>query len=184
MNDDKAIAEVKTQVLAIQRSANDLVVSNELEFAAAEQFSKQILDAEKKVTARKEEITRPLMASLASIRDLFKPLELGIADAKKVVKAKRLAWQIEEDERIEKAKAKLAARVEKGTMRADTAAAKMNVIGEAPKGGVRTLQRLKITDETAIPREYMDINTTKITTALKAGIPVPGAELESYKSIV
>lgn len=179
------IAEVKTQVLAIQQQANDLVVTNELEYASAEQFSKVILDAEKKVTARKEAITRPIMEGLASIRDMFKPLELGIADAKKTVKAKRLAWQIAEEARITLEKARVEARVEKGTMRMDTAARKVESIGSAPRGGVRILPRMRIVDETLIPREYLVPDVAKITEAVtRQKLTIPGCEYYEEKTIV
>ena len=185
MDQTKEIAEVKTQVLAIQQQANNLVVTNELDYASAEQFSKAILDAEKKVTARKELITRPLMDGLASVRDLFKPLETGIADAKKTVKAKRLAWQTAEEARIDLEKSRVEARVEKGTMKMDTGAKKVEAIGSAPRSGVRILPRMRVINEALIPREYLTPDVTKITEAVvRQKLTIPGCEYYEEKTIV
>lgn len=181
----KEIAEVKAHVLTVQQNANALMITSNEEFVAAEAFSKQILDAEKKVTARKELITRPLMDSLASVRDLFKPLEAAIADAKKVVKAKRLAWSVAEEARIASEKAKVIARVEKGTMRPDTALRKIEGAGEAPKSGIRVLRKVRAVDEALTPREYLVPNVPAITDALlHKNTPVAGWEVYEEKTIV
>jgi hypothetical protein len=41
----------------------------------------------------------------------------------------------------------------------------------------RTVQVLEITDESLVPREYLDVNETRVKAALVAGTPVPGARL-------
>lgn len=182
---EQELSEIKTQVLTVQKGANALVVDSKESMEIATNSLKAVTEAEKYVTTRKEEITRPLMKSLASIRDLFKPLESNLADAKKIIKSKILAYTIEEDERINKEKLRIAARVEKGTMKAETAAGKLEAVGEAPKTGVRTLKKVRIVDETAIPREFMLPNMALITEALlKKGESIPGCELYEEKTIV
>ena len=184
-NQSKEIAEVKEHVLTLQQNAKDMVITNELEFTQAEQFSKLILSAEKTVTARKELITRPLMDSLASVRDLFKPLESAISDTKAIVKKKRLDWTNKEEARIALEKSRVEARVEKGTMRVDTAMKKVEAIGTAPKSGVRLLPRMRIVDESIIPREYMTPNLPVLTEAVvKQRLTIPGCEFYEEKIIV
>lgn len=186
------IAIVKKEMLSVQAAANNFQIFNEEDLSKSADILKHISDGEKLLTTRKEDITRPLMTSLSSVRDLFKPLELGFAEAKKVLKSKVLAYQIEQDDKAEKEKAKIAARVEKGTMRADTAANKMenvvesskSIAGNSGKISVRVLTKVRITDEYAIPREYLVVDMIKITEAvLKQGITIPGVEKYEEKSI-
>lgn len=183
---------VKREVITVQKAANDFQITSDTDLAMSADILKQITEGEKLMTSRKEEITRPLMTSLSSVRDLFKPLELGFADAKKTIKSKILAYQIEQDEKAEKERAKIAAKVEKGTMRAGTAAGKMESIvdsaksveGASGKLSVRILQKVRVVDEYAIPREYLVVDMTKITEAvLKQGITIPGVERYEEKSI-
>lgn len=181
----KELAEYRTQILGVQKSANDYEIKTQKDLDHGADILHTIKEIKNVLTTRKEEITRPLMQALASARDLFKPLELGYADAEKVMKAKMLAYQIEEDERIKKEQERIEKRVEKGTMRADTAAGKLESLGEAPtsaKGAVgkvqtRTLVKVRIVDETAIPREYLMPNMAAITEAvLRQNAQIPGVE--------
>ena len=184
--EDTELTEVKQQVSQVQLQANSLSVNNQLEADEATALLKQVKEAEKFMLGKKEEITRPLMAALAKTRDLFKPIELNLADATKTIKSKILAWTIEEQDKKDKEQARIAARVEKGTMRADTAASKLeNISKDAPKSNIRTLKKVRIVDETAIPREWLEPSMTRITQAvLKEGVIIPGVEIFDEKSIV
>lgn len=190
---EREIAEFKTQVSGPQERANSLVIESEEDSNKAADILHEISDIEKMVTARKEAITRPLMASLASVRDMFKPLETACADAKKTIKGKIMAWQTLEEERIEKEKNRIESRVEKGTMRADTAAGKLENLGEAPKtakgsvGKVQTriVPKVRVVDETLIPREYLVPDMTAITNAvIREGKQIPGIERYEEKTLV
>lgn len=193
MIEQTELTEIKTQVSSVQEAANALKVENQEDMNRATDALHNVSKAEKYVVEKKEAITRPLMKSLSAIRDLFKPLETNLADAKKIIKGKMLAWQIEEDDRITKEKERIAKRVEKGTMRPDTAAGKMEAVGEAPvkstgevgKSSIRTVKKVRVMDETMIPREYLLVNMTAITEAvIKKGIDVPGTETYEEKMIV
>lgn len=178
------MSEYRTQILTVQKMANELRIESVDDLSKATDLLKTVSDGEKLITSRKEEITRPLMKALASGRDLFKPIELGFADAKKVIKSKMLAFQIEEEERIAKETARTEARVAKGTMKAETAAAKLEKIGTAPKMNTRTLVKVRVVDETLIPREYLVPDMTKITEAvLRQGASIPGVEKYEEKIV-
>jgi hypothetical protein len=183
---DKELTEVKQQVSLVQQQANSLSVNNQQEADEATVLLKQVKEAEKFMLSKKEEITRPLMASLAKVRDLFKPIEGNLADATKIIKSKILAWTIEEQDKKDKDAARVAARVEKGTMKAETAAAKIETISkDAPKSNLRIVKKIRIVDETAIPREYLVPNMTMITEAiLRQGAVIPGVETYEEKSII
>ena len=190
---EKELVELKTQVTGPQDQANKLVIASEEDANKAADILHEITNVEKLVTAKKESITKPLMASLASVRDMFRPIETACADAKKTIKGKIMDWQVAEEARIEKEKNRIEARVEKGTMRADTAAGKLEDLGEAPKkaqGSVgkvqtRVVVKVRVIDETLIPREYLIPDMTKITEAvIRQGVAVPGIEKYEEKTLV
>lgn len=177
------ITEYRTRVSAVLRAAHALKIESPEDMEAAEELLKSITAGEKMLVLRKEEITRPLMKALASGRALFKPFENDFANAKKETKDKILAYHVEQEELIAAAQRKIEARVEKGTMRPDTAVAKLEKLDGAPRANVRVVRKLHIVDESMLPREYLVPNREAITKALFEGLSVPGAELIDEKII-
>ena len=97
-----------------------------------------------------------------------------------------------EEERIEKEKERIAKRIDKGTMKAETAINKLENLGSAntaASGAVgkvttRTLTKIRIINETLIPREYMSPNLPLITEAiLRKGVEIQGVEKYTEKVI-
>jgi hypothetical protein len=189
----KVVAEYKKQILFVQQKANELVIASDEDMAKGADLLDAVKKVETGIIERKEMITRPLMSALASARELFKPLEVGHAEAKKTIKAKMLDYTIAEDERIAKEKERVEARVEKGTMRMDTAVKKMEDIGDAKtsfagekaKTSIRVVTKVRVVDESLVPREYLIVDMTKVTEAvLRQKIIIPGIETFKEKSIV
>jgi hypothetical protein len=190
---EKEIKEYRSQVSFVQKGADSLTITSPDDMAKASDLLVAVGKVEKAVTERKEAITRPLMTALASARDLFKPLEVGYAEAKKTIKGKMLDYSVAEEERINKEKERVEKRVEKGTMRVDTAVKKLEGIGNAPtsfsggssKSSLRTVTKVRVVDESLLPREYLVPDMQKIQEAvLKQKLSVPGTETYEEKSIV
>lgn len=190
---EKELVEYKEKVSGVKVAADNYVVASQDDFSKGADLLRQVKDVKKFLTDKKEEITRPLMQALASVRDLFKPLEGAYADAEKTIKAKMLAYQEEEETRIAKEKERIANRVEKGTMRADTAAGKLENLGDVAtsvsgsigKVNTRVLTKVRVIDESIVPREYLSPNLTLIAEAvLRKGIEIPGVEKYEEKVIV
>lgn len=197
---NKELQEIKTQVSTVQQSAMSLVVENKEDMAKVADLRHNVTQAQKFILSRKEEITRPLMKSLASIRDLFVPLESSLKNAKSIIDEKVKAWDVEETNRIETQQAKLASKVASGYMKAETAAGKLETLGEVSKmteGSTgkmifRSVPKVRIIDETLIPREYMvpshqdyKNQLNKITEAIiRQGLTISGCELYVEKQIV
>ena len=180
----KEVEQTNKQMMVLQEQATTLTVENPAQVTVAADLLTTIKNARKTVTGRKEEITRPLMSGLASIRDLFKPIELTLENAEKVVKAKMLAYNTIEQEKIEKEKARINGRVEKGTMRLDTAVEKLGSVGTVTKMKTRTLTKVRVVDEALVPREFMVPDMTKITEAvLRQGVEIPGIEKYQEKIV-
>jgi hypothetical protein len=189
MNKDKEIAKMEKDVTSVARVASEYSITKESDKAIGSDLLFQIKELKKRIVAKKTEITGPMLESLAAVRSMFKPGEDECERATLAINAKLKAWDQAEEARIEAAKAKIEARVAKGTMRADTAIGKLNDVGEVSKnvtGAIsklqtRSVQKLDIFDESLIPREYCVPDREKVFTALKAGTVVPGAIIKIEK---
>ena len=187
----KEVSVVKQQATKALTAAQELAIASQEDMVKATDILSKIKTVGKMIKERKEAITKPLMESLNSVRDLFRPIESNHVEAEKIIKTKMLAWQDAEDKRAEAERAKVAARVEKGTMKPETAVEKMEQIQDAPvttKGKVGTvstkiIKKYRVTDESKLPREFLTPDMGKITEALKAGQAVPGAEMYEEKVI-
>lgn len=189
--ENKEVSLVKQQATKALNAATELTIASQEDMVKATDLLSKIKTVGKMIKERKEQITKPLNEALSSARDLFRPIEDDTSSAEKVIKTKMLTWQNAEEARARKEEERIAARVEKGTMRADTAAEKMQNIVAAPTavqgkvGAVKTMtiKKYRVTDETKLPREFLMPNMPAITEALKAGTVVPGAEMYEEKVI-
>lgn len=189
----KELTEIKQQVSLVQQSAMALTVDSPESMSKATDALHNVRQAEKFITERKTNITKPIMRSLSQIRELFKPMELSLANANAMIKSKMLSYQIEIDAQKEKEQARIAARVAKGTMKAETAAQKLETLGEVNSGSqgevgkssIREVRKVRIVDETIIPREWLEPSITRITEAvIRQNIIIPGVEIYLEKMIV
>lgn len=189
--DTKEVGVVKQQATKALQAATELTIKTPEDMTKATDILSKIKTIGKMVKERKEAITKPLNEALTSARDLFKPIEQNHAEAERIIKGKMIDYQEVEEKRQAEAKLKLAERVEKGTMKAETAVAKIEAMPEVAKtttgkvGSVsfKTTKKYRVTDEDKVPREYMVPDIGKITEAIKAGKVVPGAEMYEVKEV-
>lgn len=190
--ENKEVSIVQQQSSKALAAAQAIEITSDETLAAATTELSKMKQVAKMIKDRKEAITRPLMESLNSARDLFKPIESNLADAERIVKRKMLDYQDAQEKARVEATAKLAARVEKGTMKAGTALKKMDELPSATTaiqgnagGTIKTsiIKKYRIVDETLLPREFLVPSMPLITEALKAGKLVPGAEVYEEKVI-
>lgn len=196
MNDIN-LTPVKRQVTTAVNRANDISIDTADDLAAATDVLSAVKAAGKVVKARKEEITKPLNEALKSARAMFKPLEDDLSTGERIIKDKMLDYEnAVEAKRAEEA-AKLEQRVEKGTMRVDTAMRKMDdleTVGSQVKGAkgsvqFRTVRTVKIVDPTKIPLQYlMDEKvlaalTTAVRNDVLNGVKVDGVEIVEEKQV-
>ncbi len=197
MTQQPNLTPVKRQVTTVSNKAGDLLVDSQESLAQATDVLSQIKTAAKGVKAQKELITKPLNESLKAARDLFRPLEDDLATAERCIKDKMLDYTNEVEAKAAAEAAKLEARVEKGTMRTDTAMRKMDeleTVGsqvQGSKGSVqfRIVRNVKIVDPTKIPLKYL--TNEKVLDAIRAavrtdvlnGTKVDGVEIVEEKQV-
>lgn len=154
--DSKELAPVKARISKAEAYAAALVIKDEKDQSGATAALSELNRMGDDVTARKEQITKPLNAALASTRALFKPLEDGIGAATRIIKHKLITYHDEQEKAKREAEQKLADRVERGTMKPETAARKIDEI--APVAA--SVQ----TSEGAI--QYKKVSVARITKAV------------------
>lgn len=168
---------LKAQTLEIT-SPKDMISATEI-LSQANKF----LD---KLTEDKEKMTKPINELLKEIRAKYKPNEEILTNIIKNIRLNMSTYQTEQLRLKRIDDEKIAARVAKGTLKVDTAIAKMEenqgpdqtIASDSGQIKFRTDKKLKITDPLAIPREYLEINEKEVLDALKLGKSIPGAEIE------
>lgn len=197
MNENINLTPVKRQVTTISNQAGDLLIDSKESLAQATDILSKIKTASKDVKNRKEEITKPLNEALKSARSLFKPLEDDLSTAERCIKDKMLDYANEVEAKAAAEAAKLEKRVEKGTMRTDTAMRKMDEIetvdsqvkGENGSVQFRTVRNIRVVDPQKIPLKYL--MNEKVLAAISAavrtdvlnGTKVDGVEIVEEKQV-
>lgn len=177
---------MSTDLAPLINEATTLAITDTATMKSATELLSKVNKQLDAVKAEEEKVTKPLKAALKAEQDRWKGLKDSLTNAVTVIRNTMSDYMTAERKREAEAAAKLAARVEKGTMRLDTAAKKMTQIEVvdtkvATDDGMvsfRTSHVLVITDATAIPREYLVPDESAIKAALKAGKTVAGCVLE------
>lgn len=185
------VEETKSQVTVLVKQANNLLIDDQQKVGVASDILSQVKDYKKGLKDKKESITKPLNESLKNIRSLFAPLEANLDEVEIIIKRKVLAFNDEVRKKADAEKAKLEARLEKGTIKVETAFKKMadvvepetKVMGNTGKLIEKTIREAVIGDENLIPREYFVLDMVKIRKVIAAGGSIPGVNVIEKKTI-
>lgn len=185
------VESYKKVVASAEKFSTSLEVKSDGDYHKALTEGKRIKEQLEIIIARKEEITKPLNAAVKSVRDLFKPLETAGENALKAIKSKMLDYTNEKDRKAEEDKKKIAERVERGTMKPETAVRKMGevkasdttVTTDAGSATTRTVKKWRVIDKTKIPLDFMEPDMVKIKASFRSGTPVSGVEEYEEKEL-
>lgn len=159
----------------------EVTIKNQDDLLSAGTMLKTVDDYLKKVTEKRKSITDPMRESLAVVMDMFSPYEKKFKGLKETIKKSMEDFQKAEAARIAVETERVEKRVEKGTMRTDTAVSKLEQIGTITKSAegfsTKKVKVVKIVDKSLIPIEYMEPNMVEIRKAVLYGKGVPGCEL-------
>ena len=178
---------IKTKVNKSLQLSEEITIKDESTLSQAIDFLKKIKETGKIIKEKKELITKPLNEGLRNARDMFRPIEDNYFIAEKNVKAKILEWN-NEQERIRRQKEeKLAKRVDKGTMKMETAVKKIEQMpevsnkGQAGKVSFKTIRRVVVMDENVLPRKYLIPDMVKIRKYAFSGAKIEGVKVVEEK---
>ena len=151
--------------------------------AAVKTMVQNITTLRKFVDQKKSALVDPAKAIIEEAKATYDPYINACKEAERDLKDRAMAHVLAERKKEDEKKQKIAQRVERGTMKAETAVAKMDEVEKtgATHGGVtvRMMPDIEIVDESKIPEEYWirTLDTKKIrAVVLQANQEVPGVK--------
>lgn len=187
----KELAPIKARATKMQSVVNALIIRDTNGLEQATKIRSGIKAVAKEIDEKKKEITAPLNLALKNVRALFAPLEVACEEAFRSVDVKVLVYNREIEKTRAEEEAKLAVRVEKGTLKVETAAKKLEVVPEAQrrvvteKGKITIIKikKFKVVDLAKLPIEYLLPNEPEIRRAMHVGTELPGVEYWQEDSV-
>lgn len=168
---DQSLAVIKTQATKMQKMLDEFQVVDDETLALVSDKIKSIKTLGKAVDEQKKKFTDPANAIIAEAREKFDPIIKQCKNAEIVLKQRAGAYMESKESERRAEEAKLAARVEKGTMKPETAMARLDSMPEA-KTNVRTdngsgLRMTKrhvafIENAEEVPDEYWIIDEVRV----------------------
>lgn len=188
------LIQIEHEVSPVVLEAQAIVVVDEEGKKMASEVLSKLNRYNDAVVEDREKITKPINEALKEVRAKYKPLERQLEEAIDVVRGKIGGYQTMMVQKQKKEEVSIASRIGegKGKLKLDTAVRKMDEI-EKPlqsvvtvSGGVkfRTDKILKVVDASLIPLGYYDLNESRVTKDLKAGVLVVGCELEEVQTVI
>lgn len=178
----------ENQIQPIIKQAQAITISDKQSMEEATVVLSLINKKLDEITEDKEKLTKPLNAALKEIRERYKPWETQLTAQKDIIRQAMGTYQLEATKRAEEEAQLIADRISpgKGNLSMETALERLASIDtpdaktETEHGSVsfRKDKVLKVIDQSLIPREYFDLNESRLTKALKQGTIVNGATLE------
>ena len=188
----KELKKYDKSVQEVVNYATTLKVDTKEDYENALQEGKVYKDILTNLEKREKEIVDPMKLALKSVQDLFKPNKTNLQNALDTIKSKMSDWYKKDQQRQRDEEAKIAARVEKGTLKVETAVRKMGEIEttdktvQAGEAKVTMAKRYNwsVEDITKVPYEYLEVNMVKVKAYEKAtGILLPGIRKEEDISV-
>lgn len=200
METKEIVKVVEKKVETAIEQVRSVEITDDASLTAGTEMLANVKKLAKFVTQEKEKITKPMNEALKAARALFAGPEKLLIDAESTLKGKIITYTNEVERKRREAEAKIAARVEKGTMKAETALGKIADL-EVEKKAVHTeagsakisvvrkvrFQPIMELDSTAIAKlargGYLVWDEVKARKDALAGIEVPGAEVYEDKQV-
>lgn len=183
-NDINQVEVYKAKVDELVNPASILTIVSPEENAIATEYKAKLNKLGKEIKIEKESATKPINKALKRIREWWRPIEDRVEAEDRRVAMLLLDYKRRVDEEARKKEAQIAARVEKGTLRLDTAERKFEQIQHVEKtthtsmGQVqfRKVPQMRIVNEDLIPDKYWVVDLVALRKDVIAGEVVPGAE--------
>ena len=183
--DTKQIELYEAKVNELVNVANILTITTPEENAIVIECKAKLNTLGKEYKTEKEKATKPINEALRRIRSWWAPLETRIENEDIRLGGMLLTYKHKIEAEVRKQEERIAARVEKGTMRLDTAEKKIDNLPKiqntthTAEGQVqfRKIPKMRITNRDLVPDSYWIIDEVRLRQAVVSGIVVPGAQL-------
>jgi aspartate-semialdehyde dehydrogenase len=155
---------------------------DEATFEKGGELLKIFSEAAKKAKEEKQKTLGPAELTVTRIKEQWKPFEDGLKQCVAHIKGQMDSWFKAEQKRAEEERERILN--DKRIKNEATLQTKLQSVTPVSVGNTRRVLVLVVDDVNLIPREYMVVDEVKLKEALRNGIQVPGARLESEKRIV
>ena len=169
------LTPVKNEVDQFLYDFQEVKITSQDQYTQAGDTVKQIQMKIKKIESKRLEYTRPLDESKRLIMDDFKKITEPLEEFVSELKNKMLAWYKLEQARLNEEQKKLeqeALAKAKAEHKAEVQVPVINNQLKTQRGDVATISikkvwKYRIVDETKIPRQYLTLDTAKVTQAIR-----------------
>lgn len=170
------------QISPVITSINIPKIVDEKTLTSATEILSQANKYLKDLTIDKEKITAPLNAALKEVRAKYKPIEIKLEGIIENIRHSMSAYQTEQIRLQKIEEDKIAERVAKGNLKAETGIKKMenldkpvdNVNTQSGKISFKEVEKFEVIDISKIPMKYHLVDETAIRNAMKANIHLEG----------
>ena len=181
---NKELQVIEEQITKCQEAKTKIVVNSQESYDQALAFGKKANQLLKYIDNKEKEITKPLNDVIKKTRDQYRQPKEQVNTIIKEVKDVMVEYINAENAKKKLEAERIEKRLEKGTMREDTAINKLAVAEETKtvtNGGMTTVLVIKIVDKSKIPMDYLIVDENKIRKDYHAGITIPGVTYENEK---
>lgn len=182
---DQAVAEVTKSLKGWESKVAALAVETPEDEAGALAMVKTVKDAGKAAEDKLDEFIGPLNTVVKNLRAVFKPHIDRFKSLEISIKQKMNAYRSEIEAAAAEERRKAEEKLRKAQAKAEETGKPMKAV-YVPPPPVQTVQsngasvtyrkvkKFEIVDESKVPRQFLEINQSKIRTAILQGIEVPG----------
>jgi len=144
------------------------------------------------LTASKELLTKPINEALKEIRGRYKPFEAQLEGAISYLRTAMTTYQTAQRKIELEKEAKIVARLEKGTLKVETAVSKLEnldrvdtkVVSDNGSVTFKTVTKWRVHNRDVVPNSFLIVNEVAINNAMRQGITVLGIEYYTEEQVV
>lgn len=191
------LAIIKANATKMEKMIESFQVTDDASLNLVSDKIKSVKTLKKMVKEQKERFTKPAQEIIAEARDKFDPIIKQCENAEIVLKQRAGAYMQAQEVKRRDEESKIAARVEKGTMKEETAMRKLEALPETPttvrtdQGSGLSMRKRRvavITEPENVPDEYWIIDEVRVRREAlerdKTGAePIPGVTIREEASI-
>lgn len=182
---DKEVTVIKQKAEAMQEMVDSTLVTDDKELSAVADIIKQVKTLGKEVRAKMETYTKPAQEIINEARADYLPYEKMCKDAESQLKYKANIYMTQIERARKEKEDRVAIKLEKGSIKEDTAIRQMENVGEEKKSvrtensqiQRKTVQDIEVIDQELIPHEYWVVDLKKVKKVALAGIKIPGVKV-------
>ena len=189
-NTNTDLAPLRKNISIIETKANELSIKTDADVSTASDFLFKISQFQKAVEQKKDKYVAPANAIIKEARETYNPIIKSCEAAEELVKDKLVDFdtkrQAEALKKLDKVASKLAEGkidLEKASSMIDGAKPVNSYSGDVGAISFRINKVVVITDDTKIPRKWLEPNMVAIRSAVLAGEVIPGVEIKEEKIV-